>query len=371
MINAAPFLMISRHDYRSRRRVNVHFIARELARVGKTRFFSSSFSLFAWVKRDQRLPLRHRTNRVENFEGVDAFLWETFFHPFKIPALLQPIMDICFKAYVRNAPDTLRQWIAESRTIFLESGGSEIYFDLIKQINPRAKVYYICSDALGPIGCSAYICRQLARIAPLFDAIYVPSKLLAKEFSSDCKVFYVPHGLDSELFETLAPSPYRSGVNIVSVGNMLFDPTFFKIASAAFPNVNFHIIGGGKKAKNLHAPNIVIYDEMPFKDTLSYIKYAQAGVAPYDEQKGAPYLADTSMKLMQYEGFGLPALCPTMMVGNHKYRFGYTLNDPESVTRAVSTALACGRFKGPSMLSWDEVTKRLLSPEGYPDTDLN
>jgi len=115
----------------------------------------------------------------------------------------------------------------------------------------------------------------------------------------------------------------------------------------------------------------VIHEELPFTETLPYIKYAHAGVAPYSEKMGAPYLADTSMKLMQYEGFGLPSLCPTMMAGNRENRFGYTLSDPESVKRAVKAALARGRFKSPDVFSWEDVTKRLLSPDSYPDTALN
>jgi len=370
MALTGPFLLISRHDYRSKRKANVHFIAREFSLIGQTRFFSSWFSLLSRVTKDQRLPLWNRANRVELVNGVETFLWKTLLHPSKVPAFLQPVMDSWFKAYVSHAPDTLHKWIAESNSIFLESGGPEIFFDLVKQINPDAKVIYICSDALGAIGCSNYVTRQLARIAPMLDGIRVPSKILASEFPVRGKVYFVPHGMDQDSFNTAGPSPYDGGINIVSVGDMLFDPGFFTLAAEAFPNINFHVIGGGEKSKTLAGSNIIVYGEMPFKDTLPYLKYAAAGVAPYMGDKVQPYLADTSMKLMQYGCLGLPAICPTIVAGDHVGRFGYIPGDRGSIKTAIESALLNGCFKGKQVTSWAGVAERLLSREAFPDTKL-
>jgi 2-beta-glucuronyltransferase len=42
----APFLVISRHDFRSPRKANMHFIAEELARHGPTRFFPLALACY-------------------------------------------------------------------------------------------------------------------------------------------------------------------------------------------------------------------------------------------------------------------------------------------------------------------------------------
>ena len=98
--------------------------------------------------------------------------------------------------------------------------------------------------------------------------------------------------------------------------------------------------------------------------------HADAGIAPYAGDKAPPYLAHTSMKLMQYEYLGLPAICPAAVAGGRRGRFGYT-PDPASITEAVEGALCFGRFEGAKALSWAEVTERIVAPEDFPDTVLH
>lgn len=370
------FLMISRHDYRSRRRANVHFIARELALLGTMRMFSSSFSWLSRLTHDQRLPLWREANRVSVTEGVEAYLWRTAIHPCKVPPWLDFAMDGYFRQYIRTVPKILRDWITESDVVFLESGGPEIFFELIREINPRCKIVYICSDDLKTIGTSRFVRDEFARIAGQFDGVRLPSRLLASEFPDRSRLHFVPHGIDAAGLQTDGGNPYAAGRQIVSVGNMLFDPQFFRIAAQARPDIHFHVIGGGPGAAGLGAaelgmPNITVYGEMPFGETLRYIKHADAGVAPYVAEQAAPYLTDTSMKLMQYRFFGLPAICPDGLAAGHSDRFGYTTREPGSVMDAIGRALAYGRFKGPPFLSWAEVAQRLLHPEHFPDTFMS
>ncbi len=365
------FLIISRHDYRSRRKVNIHFIARELEKLGATRLFSCPFSFLSYLTHDQRLSLWSRANRVEQVDGVDAYLWKTRMHPSKTPKSLDWAMDRYYQAYVERSPALLRTWIAESDMVLLESGGSEIFFDFIKRHNPNCRIAYIGSDSLETIGSSGYVKRAFQRAASGFDAAYLASKLLASDFPPASKLYFVPHGIDASALQTSGASPYKGGVNIVSVGNMLFDPRFFEVAAPAFPNVNFHVIGGGKSARKLAAPNVAVYPETPFKDTLPYLKHANAGVAPYAADKAPAYLTHTSMKLMQYGYLGLPAICPAAVAGKCGGRFGYASDDPNSIVKAVRDALSFGRFDRSTFLSWAEVAQRIVAPEDFPDTALN
>ena len=109
---------------------------------------------------------------------------------------------------------------------------------------------------------------------------------------------------------------------------------------------------------------------MPFTETLRYIKHARFGIAPYNAEKVEDYLCDTSMKLMQYAYLGIPAVCPRVVVGDHAGRFGYVPGDPDSIGRAVRGALAGGKISPPVILSWSEVTERILSPQDYADTAI-
>jgi 2-beta-glucuronyltransferase len=280
-------------------------------------------------------------------------------------------MNKYFYHYSRKVPKQLLRWIGESDVVLMESGGPEIFFDIVRVTNPRCKIIYICSDALETIGCATYVLDEFRRVVRHFDGVRIPSRLLSSAFPKDCKLYFVPHGLDPDSLKTSAPSPYTGGANIVSVGNMLFDPQFFETAAKLFPEVHFHVIGGGRRARNLAASNITVYGEMPFKETLPYIKYADAGVAPYDDDRVSPYLTDTSMKLMQYNYFGLPAICPAVLAGGHQSRFGYIREKPNSIQDAVARALSCGPFQGSTYLTWAEVTQRILFPERFPETFLN
>ena len=77
------------------------------------------------------------------------------------------------------------------------------------------------------------------------------------------------------------------------------------------------------------------------------------------------------MKLMQYEAYGLPAVCPAAAAGNRYGRFGYVPADPVSIMEAIRAAQTLGRFQSQPPLSWKEVTDRILAPQNYSDTALS
>jgi 2-beta-glucuronyltransferase len=369
---ACSYLVISGHDFRSNRRANLHFIAEELKSRGQTRFFSVGFSQLSKIKRDPRLSLWNRSNRVESWNGIDSYLWRTFLHPGNLRTnALSPLSSAWFRRYAGSAPETLRQWIKDARTIIIESGLGIIFIDLIRRLNPTAQVLYIASDELGTVGCSPFLLKELKRLASVIDGIRVPSLSLVSAFPSGSKLHFIPHGIDPSIRDVGAASPYSGGINLVSVGSMLFDRSFFEIAGKMFPHVIFHIIGGGKKARGLSAPNIVLYGEMPFKNTISYIEHAHAGIAPYEGGKVAPYLADTSMKLMQYGFFGIPSVCPQIVAGDNASRFGYEPGNAESIAAAIHAAIACGHIAPIAYYTWKEVTDRILDPGAYPDTNID
>lgn len=366
-----PFLLISSHDARTPRRASVHFIVDELARLGPTRFFSAGFSALSLVAGDPRTSLLRRANRTEAVDGVECFLWLTPLHPFnpRHPRL-DAAASMAFRLYARLLPPTLRRWIRESRTILIESGLPLVFAEVAATLNPRASLIYLASDDLGTIGCAPFLSDLLARIAPRFDWAVLPSPALADVFPPSTRTCFVPHGLDRDAFASEATTPFEGGINAVSVGSMLFDPDFFRVASDVCPDVIFHVIGGGLNARRLAGRNIRVHAEMAFAETLPFLRFADLGIAPYDGRRISPYLADTSMKLMQFGHLGLPALCPTPLDAGRPGRFGYVPGDAGSIEAAIRSALAAGRSAPVSTLTWREATDRILDPARFPDTVL-
>jgi 2-beta-glucuronyltransferase len=350
----------------------MHFVAAELAKRGKTRFFSIGFSPLSYLKMDSRMPVAPHANRVESEDGVDCFLWKTAWHPCNLRlSVAQPLERALFRAYRLRLPPVLRQWMAEATVILFESGLSPIFIGQASQINPHAELIYVASDDLTTLGCASFIRDELKRTESMMSGVWLPSKKLRNSFHPDSKLFYVPHGIDPSIARDADPSPYGDGLHAVSVGSMLFDPRFFEIAAASFPEITFHVIGPGRHGAKLVGPNIRVYGEMRFRDTLPYIKHATFGVAPYKDADVPEYLVDTSMKLMQYGFFGLPAVCPDYVAGGHRGRVAYRPGDSGSIKAAIRAALAFGRLEDRQFLTWGEVADRVLSPAMYPDTAMS
>lgn len=365
------YLVLSAHDYRTPRRANIHFITDQLALRGTTRFFSLRYSRLSRMKGDMRLPLDDTANTVVSHKGVECYLWRTTVHPFNTRrAWLRSVEDAMFRWYAAHPPRQLLDWMREADVIVFESGIAVAFIELAKRINPAAKLVYRASDGLSTINVASYIEREFDRVAPTLDVIALVSPAMAEEVASRDNVYHVGHGVDHNLDQLGDPSPYGDGIHAVAVGSMLFDPDFFVVASKAFPQVTFHVIGSGMGRHPGYGDNVIVYGEMKHAETIGYIKHARFGIAPYASEQVPVYLADSSMKLLQYDFFGLPAVCPNAVVGPYQSRFGYTPGNGESVIAAISRALEAPRVRYRQCLNWSDTTDRVLNPGAYPETRL-
>jgi 2-beta-glucuronyltransferase len=370
---ADRFLIISGHDYRSKRKASVHFITECLASRGSVCFYSAGFSHLSRMGADVRLDLWSRANKVEQWGGVDCYLERTFVHPFNTAqGWLSPAEEFLFHNYAERSRPQLLEWIKQADAIILESGLPLLFAEQISRVNPAARMIYLASDDLRTIGCSSYLVDCLRRAAPSFDYAVLPSRQLAATMPPGLRLSYVPHGFNHDMFQGQPASPYADPVNAVSVGSMLFDDKFFKTACQAFPEVKFHIIGGGRRSLRVNEPNAIVLPEMPFQDTVAYILHATVGIAAYDKGSMPYYLSDTSMKLAQYDYAGLNSVCPEFAAGGRPGRFGYESSDPSSIVAAVRAALTTPRIQhdASEFLSWPDVTERILSPSLFPDTGM-
>ena len=367
------FLVLSAHDYRSPRKASIHFITNELAKRGPTRFFSLRYSMLSRYTADPRLSLDDQANRIATHQGVECYLWKTMIHPFNTRrSWLRPAESIMYRWYSQGRNNVLRQWIKDATVILLESGVAPVFFDLIKQLNPSAKILYRASDSLEAINVAEYVNDAFARIAGDINTIALPSRALVDSIPSRHNLIFVPHGIDHSVAEKADPSPYEGeGIHAVSVGSMLFDPSFFVLASKRFPQIHFHVIGSGHPRHPEYGDNVTVYGEMPFAQTLRYIKHARIGIAPYSSTNLPAYLRDTSLKLIQYEFFKLPAICPTFIAADYPTRFGYDIGDGDSIEQAMNRALSPVQpLVTRQVLSWGEVTERMLTPQFFRDTEV-
>ncbi|HUI22618.1 MAG TPA: hypothetical protein VLZ74_16480 [Methylocella sp.] len=364
-------LLISGHDFRSPRQTTIHFIAQELAQFASVRFLSVGFSKLSLIKGDPRAELDGLANVSVTDRGVECFLWKTLIHPFNTRVRsLRWLEHAHFRFYRSRCPDLAARWMREAQTIIVETGLGIIFIEMIRKMNPDANIIYFASDDLAVIGCSSFLQSELIRVAKCLDWVRVGSPALREQIVPDVPVYYIPHGVDRQVMDQDVVSPYGTGIHAVSVGSMLFDESFFVLAADQFPDVQFHVIGPGRTSPALARPNVHVYGEMKFSETLRYIKHAKFCIAPYRRSEGAAYLADTSAKLLQYEFLGLPAVCPDFAVGNRPHRLSYTPGDAASIRQAIQAAMRRGRHKSGQYLSWSDVAQRLVNPHAYTDTPL-
>ncbi|MBB2181144.1 GumK N-terminal domain-containing glycosyltransferase [Gluconacetobacter tumulicola] len=367
----AGSLVISVHDYRSRRKASVHFITSELAKRGRTRFFSIGLSRLSEHRGDTRADLASCANRVETIDGVECFLWRTAWHPFNIRRqALAPVEETLFWFYRHLIPRIPKQWLSDADTVFIESGMAPVFIEDVRRLNPNARIVYLASDDLDVIDCAETIKRRFRANFDSIDTVRLPSRLLRQGMPHERNAYYIPHGIDRAIAEPIYPDPYGNRRCGISMGSMLFDASFFTIAAEEFPDVDFHVIGAGKAADGLKAPNIIIHAEMPFAETLPYVQHAAFGIAPYLDRGTPRYLIDTSLKLRQFGLFGIPAVCPEFALGDQPGRCGYVPGDRASIRRAIQDALSHDEPIQPQMLAWHEVVDRIMTPDIYADTRL-
>jgi len=362
-------LVLSVHDFRSRRKASVHFITKELARRGPTRFFSVGLSRLSEHRGDTRADLKHLANRKEIVDGVQCFLYRTLWHPFTLrrPSLL-PFERALFKLYRIQMPRVFRQWVKWADVIFIESGMSPIFIADVRRLNPNAKIVYLASDDLTVIGAAETVKLTFNTHFDKIDTVRLPSRFLLDGLPHGRNAIYAPHGIDRSLAEKTYRNPYNGRRGCVSVGSMLFDASFFNLAAPLFPELDFHIIGAGKAAQALDSrSNVIIHAEMPFDQTLPYVQHAAFGIAPYKDADTPKYLIDTSLKLKQFGMFGIPAVCPDFALGDQPGRFGYRPGDADSIETAIRAALAHQTPISIEAPSWSDIVDRLLMPEKFPE----
>ncbi|MBB5712146.1 hypothetical protein [Sphingomonas xinjiangensis] len=353
-------------DYRSRKKASIQQVAEGLSKTGyEVTFISTRFSQLSARTGDSRLFLREKSNKIELVDGVRCYLWRTAVHPFSSKnVVLQALMYPAFEAYKRWPNEDVDQLLSDADYVVVESGVAAIYIERVRRLNAAAKIIYYAADLLDTIGVHPFVQDQLDRNRVHIDHVCLRSTLMKDDFPwAKGRLYKAEFGINKANYERIGPNPYPGGQHAVSVGSMLFDPAYFVAVAEEMPAVTFHVIGSGL---TFAAPeNVKIYPEMRFVETLPFLKHATIGIAPYKLAPGVEYLAESSLKLAQYDYFGLPSVCPTFAVGEQPNRFGYNPGERASMVATTAVALAAaanGPMKGREFGSWAQVGERMLQP---------
>ncbi|MBB4860970.1 2-beta-glucuronyltransferase [Novosphingobium chloroacetimidivorans] len=353
-------------DYRTKKRASVQQVADGARNLGyEVWFVSTRYSRMSRRTGDSRLSLDHTANSIEEVNGINCFLWKTLVHPFASRSkILNALMNKLFTLYAAWPNAQFDEILRSADYVVIESSVAAIFLPRIRRLAPKSRIIYYATDRLDTVGAHPAVQRRLIANEALIHHASLRSARMAKDFSwLGNRLYLAEFGVHHEDFRDIGPSPYINGrPAAVSVGSMLFDRRFFETIPSLFPNVDFHVIGCGEYFSG--SDNLYVHDEMTFKDTLPFVKHAAVGIAPYRPAPGVEYLADSSLKLAQYELFGLPAVCPHFAVGEVTSRAGYAPGDMESMREAMGQALSTAGSVAPRQFkTWEDVAERILNPE--------
>jgi 2-beta-glucuronyltransferase len=183
----------------------------------------------------------------------------------------------------------------------------------------------------------------------------------------DARCVLIRHGLLKDPFDKAHSNPYSRTGNAVLIGDMRLDPATLATLVANFPATQFHYFGR-KELGIAQRSNLVVHGEVPFEELAPFVKYADVGLALYLPALGLEYLAESSLKLIQYEYCQLPIVGPAFLSTQWNDFHAYDPLIPTSACDAMRRALESERSVRSSaqILSWDQVVERILAALASP-----
>lgn len=364
-------ILISEHYYSSKRKAGFHFIADEFWKKGWSVIFVTNYvSWLSFLRGERRFPkeilkriLAEGNQLVQIRERFYSYVWLTPWHPFNPAKLgigpIDPLLRILFKYYGNLPLGILQKYLADTSLFIFESTPGIMLFKRFKQINPAARYVYRISDDLKLLGRHPIVLETEQEIAPCFDLVSVPSEYFLKKFSNQTQVQLHYHGIDKQLFDQCTNSVYSSGpINSIFIGNSLLDVDFLDRASRLFPDITFHVIGPFGNIPQRQ--NIIRYGELPFRQTIPFIKFADIGLHTLIYIRGAESFTD-SLKVHQYTYCQLPIIAPNFLKTSRPHMFYYQPGDDNSIREAFVLALQYDRttINKNSVLSWEQLAQEL------------
>ena len=363
---------ITGHYYNSSRRAGFHNLADAAHRAGfRVNFVTAGYSLFSYLRGDYRTKIRgiskNYNKPLEIRPGFVSYVHFTPWHPMTllVPALNKLSAKFMDK-YGGMDLGKLLPLIKATDVFVFESMSGLFLFRRFCDENPGAKKIFRVSDDIRILRSTHPRLVELeTAIAPDFDCISVPSAFFVKKYQGLSNLHLHLHGLNKEAFDQATNNPYiPSQKNVVFTGAAFFDTDFLSAAAKGLPEVNYHVVGPVPKSVEL--PNIKYYGELPFKETIPYVKFADVGLLSLKYRNESSACFTDSLKTLQYRYCGLPIVSPDFIDLNREGVYYYHPGNPESAVAAVRAALAVGRNPdyAKEVRSWDEVLQDILAAAG-------
>ena len=361
-------VLLTGHYFESQRRAGFHWLAESYWRRGwDVTFATVSLSWLSWLRRDYRLayPVGAEANRLKQVrERLHSYVLRTAYHPANLRSnVLNRLSLSFFRRYGRAKLGALGEAIAGADLVIVESTPGLLLVPQARALNPAARFVYRVSDDLRLLRSHPAVIEAEAAFAPSFDLVSVPSSYLYERFAGLANLRLDYHGVETEAFDGCgAANPYRqeAAPNVVFAGTSHFDYDFLEQATALFPDWRFHVIGPipGLTPK----PNLALYGELPFAETVPYIRHADAGLQIRAYSPGAESLSD-SLKVLQYSYCGLGVVAPQFLGSRRPNVFAYDPGDSQSIGTALEAAVAYDGSEEAArgIGSWDDLAKRLAA----------
>lgn len=294
-----------------------------------------------------------------------GFIWVPPLHPFSFgPLAFAPFERVAAFAYAKALPQAILDVAAQSNLIVIESTAAVALFSKLKQHAPRARFVYCASDRLVPNGMASELERILQRSAPLYDLVRVPASSMINDFPPQSNVKFIPQGVNRALLSTPTVSPYPPmSRNLVVAGDMAFDALATRAIVEVLSDCTVHLFGRMATNSLGTRPNVIFHGEVPFHTLVPYLQHADVGIAPYQDRPNRNYLAESSLRQLQYIFCRLPIVIPGFAAPRPMpYHFLYDATRPSDAAKAARNALAFDRsaIQSDGILDWNEVVARVL-----------
>lgn len=308
---------------------------------------------------------RDRINRWYPAAGIDGFVWVPPAHPATFGKTADRLLgEVLMRAYAASLPHSVKSRLAKATLVVVESCSAAALFRSIKRSAPNARIVYSMSDRLLAVGMHPALQRRVAADAGEYALIRVPAAAMLDDLPNGRTVL-IRHGLDKAQFAQPQGNPFARPGNAILIGDMMLDHAVLEALVRNFPEVDFHYFGRVPLQVSAGA-NLHDHGEVPFAALVPYLQWADVGLSLYREVAGLEYLAESSLKNIQYSYCGVPIVAPHFVLTGQSRGYGYPSGESAGAVLAMRQALAAGRqaLGGAPVDSWEDVAATIVREAG-------
>jgi len=337
---------ITEHQATSPVRTNFSFWAQHLTAAGVgVRWLTTGFSVLTRFGKNKRYFAKPYNEwvRSESDPNLCSFTWRPLIHPANLGSkFLNSVSSPIFAAYPRILPQNVAQEMSGADVFIIENGAASMLAPIARRRSPTAKIVYLVNDRVETIGYHPIIKKYEPQALAAADVLVGVAEALLDDYPQFHRKLYIPHGLEKEAFSSHHQNPYPQRKNAVSIGDMLFDDRVFLTLARQFPDWTFHLFGT-YATLSTKLPNVIEYGRKPFQELVPYMEHADIGIAPYSPGRGADYLSQSSLKMIQYTYCRLPILAPDFAKGSRAHVCSYNPYDLSDIESAFRKAISYDR----------------------------